>query len=190
MPKKFLKDTQSLGADVRALRKARKMTLTELAEAVNRSVGWLSQVERDISKPSLEEMKAIADQLSAPISIFFGNAVGPEEERGLIVRSAGRRQIGNPDSGLIEELISPDLTDDFEMLRSVFKAGAGLRDFVERPTCEVGYVTKGRLRIWIGDDAFGVAEGDSFRINKVKFKWENPYDEDAVVIWGISPPIY
>ena len=39
----------SLGADLRALRKARGVTLAELAADLNRSVGWLSQVERDLS---------------------------------------------------------------------------------------------------------------------------------------------
>ena len=38
--------TETLGQDIRALRKTRAMTLQDLAEAVGRSVGWLSQVER------------------------------------------------------------------------------------------------------------------------------------------------
>ena len=41
----------SLGADLRALRRARGLTLTELAGQIDRSVGWLSQVERDLSAP-------------------------------------------------------------------------------------------------------------------------------------------
>ena len=37
---------ETLGADLRALRKARGLTLSDLATALGRSVGWLSQVER------------------------------------------------------------------------------------------------------------------------------------------------
>jgi len=40
-------DARTLGADLRALRKARGMTLIALADALGKSVGWLSQVERD-----------------------------------------------------------------------------------------------------------------------------------------------
>ncbi|MFB0939400.1 MAG: helix-turn-helix transcriptional regulator, partial [Paracoccaceae bacterium] len=41
---------ETLGADLRALRKARGLTLSDLATALGRSVGWLSQVERDLSQ--------------------------------------------------------------------------------------------------------------------------------------------
>jgi len=38
--------SRTIGADLRALRKGRGLTLTELALRLGRSVGWLSQVER------------------------------------------------------------------------------------------------------------------------------------------------
>ena len=41
-------DARTLGADLRALRKARGLTLIALAEVLGKSVGWLSQVERDL----------------------------------------------------------------------------------------------------------------------------------------------
>ena len=40
----FLKITGTLGVDLRALRKSRGVTLTDLSEKMGRSVGWLSQV--------------------------------------------------------------------------------------------------------------------------------------------------
>ena len=33
-------------------------------------------------------------------------------------------------------------------------------------------------------------EGDSFRIRGERFEWINPYDEPAVAIWVIAPPVY
>ena len=42
---------RTIGADIRALRKARGLTLVGLAGMLSRSVGWLSQVERDKSEP-------------------------------------------------------------------------------------------------------------------------------------------
>ena len=40
-----------LARDIRALRKARGLTLAEAALKLGRSIGWLSQVERGISIP-------------------------------------------------------------------------------------------------------------------------------------------
>ena len=48
---------ETLGADLRALRKARGLTLSELATTLGRSVGWLSQVERDLSQPSISDLR-------------------------------------------------------------------------------------------------------------------------------------
>ena len=56
----MVKSTGQIGADFRALRRARGWTLSELAEHLDRSVGWLSQVERGVSEPALDDVRTIA----------------------------------------------------------------------------------------------------------------------------------
>src|SRR5690554_6957708 len=63
-------DPHSLGADLRALRKMRGVTLVELAQRLGRSVGWLSQVERDMSQLSRADLDAIAAALEVPLSLI------------------------------------------------------------------------------------------------------------------------
>jgi len=48
----------------------------------------------------------------------------------------------------------------------------------------------GNLNLWIENEMFELEPGDSFRIRGEQFKWANPNDENAVVIWVIAPPIY
>jgi len=185
-----LERDMTLGADLRALRKSRRLTLSGMAEELNRSVGWLSQVERIISQPTIEELRAIAKLLDVPLSLFFSQGTTDAHEDGRIVRGGSRRRIGGGEMGLVEELLSPDLTDDFEMLRSVFKPGAKLDHFETRATTEVGYVISGELKLWIEDQCSDLGPGDSFRIKGEPFKWENRTNQDTVVIWVISPPVY
>ena len=64
----------SLGRDLRALRKSRGLTLVDVATALDRSVGWMSQVERDLSEPTMTEIKSLADILDVSVSTFFGRA--------------------------------------------------------------------------------------------------------------------
>jgi transcriptional regulator with XRE-family HTH domain len=186
----FLKTMGTLGVDLRALRKSRGVTLTDLSEKMGRSVGWLSQVERDISSPTINELRQLAKIFNVPLSLFFGSSEAKANEVGRIVRKSARRKIGGGDIGLVEELLSPDLTDDFEVLRSVFRPNAKLENFVTRPTQEVGYVVSGNLNLWIENEIFELGSGDSFRIRGEQFKWANPNNEDAIVIWVIAPPIY
>lgn len=186
----FLKTMGTLGVDLRALRKSRGVTLTDLSEKMGRSVGWLSQVERDISSPTINELRQLSKIFNVPLSLFFGSSEAKANEVGRIVRKSARRKIGGGDIGLVEELLSPDLTDDFEVLRSVFRPNAKLENFVTRPTQEVGYVVSGNLNLWIENEIFELGSGDSFRIRGEQFKWANPNNEDAIVIWVIAPPIY
>lgn len=175
----FIKTTGTLGVDLRALRKSRGITLTELSEKMGRSVGWLSQVERDISSPTINELRQLAKEFQVPLSLFFGSTEAKANEVGKIVRKSARRKIGGGEIGLVEELLSPDLTDDFEVLRSVFSPNAKLENFVVRPTQEVGYVVSGNLNLWIENEMFELEPGDSFRIRGEQFKWANPNDENA-----------
>jgi len=182
--------TASLGADIRALRKARGLTLNDIATRLDRSVGWLSQVERDLSEPTISDLRQIAGCLEVPMSMLFGHTHAPSCEQGYVVRAGARRPMGSGEEGLIEELLSPDLTDDFEMVHSTFLPRSKMQTPADRPTQEVGYIISGRLDLLISGRAFTVGAGDSFRIRHETYHWSNPYDEPAVAIWVIAPPVY
>ncbi|WOI32317.1 helix-turn-helix domain-containing protein [Tritonibacter scottomollicae] len=180
----------TLGADLRALRRARGITIADLAARMGRSVGWISQVERDLSEPSISDLRQLATCLEVPMSMLFAHASAPVEEQGYIVRAEARRPMGSGEEGLIEELLSPDLTDDFEMVHSTFAPNARMQARAHRPTQEVAYVISGRLDLQIADRRFTVGPGDSFRIRNEPFQWANPYDEACVAVWVIAPPVY
>ncbi|MEO1493870.1 MAG: cupin domain-containing protein [Pseudomonadota bacterium] len=181
---------QGMGGDVRALRKARGLTLAELAMKVGRSVGWLSQIERDLTEPTISDLRNLADALDQPMSLFFGAADAPEDERGYVVRARARRNLGNADAGLVEQLLSPDLGGSFEIVRSVFAPGAELKQPATRPTEEAGYIVSGALDLTIGDRVFHLEPGDSFRFAEEPYRWRNPGTEPCIAIWVIAPPVY
>ena len=178
------------GADIRALRKSRKLTLVEVARSLDRSVGWLSQVERDISTLSPDDARRMARSLGVAPSLLEPSDRTAPEEAGRIVRADRRRAIGFRLEGLVEELVSPDLTDPFEMIRAVFRAGSSMDVEVRRPTQEIGYVLSGRMDVTISGTTHSVGPGDSFRIREEPYRWAVPHEEDAVALWVISPPVY
>ena len=182
-------EVRTLGADLRALRKARGLTLAGMADDLGKSVGWMSQIERDISEPSISDLRALAKVLDVSVSSLFRVAAEAGEE-GYIVRHNARRPIGSREAGLVEELLSPDLTDDFEMVHSTFEAGAVMADAVSRPTQEVGYIVSGKLDLWIDDVLFQLQPGDSFRIRGQQYRWANPHSAPCIAIWAIAPPVY
>ncbi|MGB0412444.1 MAG: helix-turn-helix domain-containing protein [Pikeienuella sp.] len=182
--------TGGVGADLRALRKSRGVKLADLAEATGRSIGWLSQVERGLSVPTINDLRLLAEKLDAPLSLFFGDQSAPREERGYIVRGSAGRSLGAPEGGLTEMLLSPDLGGAFEIVRSVFDPGAQIDAPQQRPTEEAGYLVTGELMLWIGDQMFHLHAGDAFRFRGEPYRWRNPGEAEAVVIWVIAPPVY
>ena len=179
----------SVGADIRSIRNNRGFSLAAVASRLGRSVGWLSQIERGISQPSREDLDAISRELDVPLSLFFDNDPGDEREQGYVVRGENRRDM-TAVPGLREQLLSPDLTDSFEVIYAVHQAGAALKEPKVRATQELVYLISGQLDVTIAGHRFSISAGDSFRIRGEAFQWSNPHDQDAHAIWVISPPIY
>ncbi len=179
-----------IGRDLRAIRQSKGMTLAEVAARLGRSIGFLSQVERGISALSTQELRKVATLFEVPVSWFLLLSDVSEEERGYITRAGVRRRSGEPDDGLVEELLSPDLGGSYEVIRSVFAPGAQLSEPTVRETEETAFLVSGQLDITIGDRRFTVSAGDSFRFKQEAFSWANNYEEPAVAIWVVSPPIY
>ena len=181
---------QALGNDVRGLRKTHGLTLNELALKIGRSVGFVSQVERGLSSPSIDDLRAIAAAFDVPTSWFFTAESQDDDELGIIVRADARRTLGTKESGIIEELLSPDLGGSFEMFRSEFQPGAEMNLEVFRETEEAGYIVSGTLDLWIDGALFELKAGDSFRFDHKPYHWKNSGTEPTVVIWVVSPPVY
>lgn len=180
---------RTIGADLRSLRKARGLTLEVAAGRLGKSVGWLSQVERDLSTPEPDDLARFSQLFEVPLSLV-AVPEGPQAEEGRVVRKARRRKIGERVPGLSEQLLSPDLTDDFEVIHSVFHPGSEIATPVKRATCEVAVMIEGRLDVWLKGERFTVSKGDSFRVRGETLRWANPYDQPAVAVWVISPPVY
>jgi transcriptional regulator with XRE-family HTH domain len=180
---------QTLGADLRALRKARGITLIALAAKLDKSVGWLSQVERDISTPTPADLDQFASALDITRASLSQTDADPADD-GIIVRANARRPMRKGTKGLTEGLLSPDLTDSFEVIHSRFEVGSRLPTPLQRQTQEIGYVISGQLDIWVDDVHFTLSEGDSFRLRGETYHWENRGTIPCEMIWVVSPPVY
>lgn len=180
-----------LGSDIRALRKSRGLTITELTATLGRSVGWLSQVERGQTTPSAKDLAAIAAYFDVSLNFFFRSAHQSPEEQGLILRADDRVPIGSSKTGLTEELLSPTLGGRFEMIMSTFAPHSDNDGHkVARPTEDGGVLISGQLTIWIGTQKVVLHPDDSFQFKESSYAWQNDGASPAVVFWVISPPVY
>ena len=151
--------------------------------------GDVGEVERDVSEPALADIRCIAGIFDLPVSFFFSDSPDTAEAA-YIVRADSRRLMTDDSKGLVEGLLSPDLGGAFEIVHSVFAAGATCPQPFVRPTEEAGYVIDGSLTLIIDDERFVLNKGDSFRFAGESVSWVNEGTVPAVLIWVIAPPVY
>ena len=180
-----------IGREIRGLRKARGVTLAELAEASGLSVGYLSLLERDHATPSIKALHAVSRALGVTISWFFEANDVPEEERDLVVRRARRRRL-DYSAGVVDELLSPNLMGALELLSCRFPPGASSGD---KPYThageEAGVVIRGRLELWVDGRMVTLEAGDSFGFKSaLSHRYRNPGPDETEVIWAITQPSY
>ncbi len=129
------RNLQALGSDIRQLRKARGLTLSDLAQRTGKSIGFLSKVERNLTKPSVMALQDIGEALGVHIGWFFHEAGATDEsERGHIVRAENRRRLGYSGLtstdylGLQDFLLSASLEGDLVLGLSQYAPGASTGD--------------------------------------------------------------
>ena len=185
-----------LGQDIHGLRKARGMTLADLAERTGRSVGFLSQIENGLKKPSVGTLQSISDALGIGIGWFFQNDMADEaEERRYIVRRNQRRRLSYSNLatsdylGMTDYLVSPTLTGQHAMVLSEYAPGASSGDDTYgHEGEESGFLLSGVLDIQIGDEVYRLEPGDSFLFDShLPHRYHNPGDETAVVLMTLLP---
>jgi transcriptional regulator with XRE-family HTH domain len=183
---------ERVGLEIRQLRKARGWTIAQLSKAAGLSQGYLSQIERGISSPSVKALHSIARTLDVNISWFFSPASDDDDQlRDLVVRADKRRHL-NFSSGITDELLSPNLGREIELLRCTFAphSESGVEPYTHRGE-EAGIIISGTLHLWIGEKHVVLNEGDSFAFSsETPHRYANPTDKEAVVIWAITPPSY
>jgi transcriptional regulator with XRE-family HTH domain len=184
-----------LGHQVRDLRRAKGVTIPELAARIGRSVGWLSQIERGLSEVTIAALHQIAAALEVQVSWFFtGGAAAPAaaDELGLVLRKRHRRTLDFHGSGVHEEIVSPTLSGQLLLVETTFEPGAstGDRDR-ERRGEEAGLVLAGTLELRIEGKTVLLEAGDSFAFTRSgPHRCRNPGKVPCVVLWVITPPSY
>src|SRR5262249_42087120 len=181
-----------LGETVRELRKLRDLTLESVASKSKISVGYLSLIERNLATPSIKTLHDLADVLGVKISWFFPQAsIGDPSEGKYTVRGHNRRSL-NFALGIVDELLSPNLSGQLELISSRFEPGASSGDqpYSHRGE-EAGVVITGEINLWIGKEKYRLRAGDSFSFaSTTPHRYRNPGKTEAVVIWVITPPTY
>lgn len=177
-----------LGARIRAVRKERGLTLDVLGQLAGVTRSFLSQVENDISAPSIETLRKIARALGTPVFAL----VEDHRDHRKVVRKQDRKRIRAPHSPVEYELLSPDLRRNMEVIMMELEPGqasspvpAGHRGE------ECATILGGKARVQVGDEYFDLEEGDTIYFDSgVPHRVLNPGTTPMRLISTITPPSF
>ncbi|MEN8685270.1 XRE family transcriptional regulator [Marivita sp.] len=192
-------DTQRLGSEIREVRKARGLTLKELASVVSCSTAYLSRIELGSANVSVELLQEISAALAVDPDWFFPEQSGEGPlERKHVVRAENRRALSGlytrsaEELGFEDELLSSTLSGQCYLILSRFRPGAGTP-----PEPLEGYafegeqhaiVLTGEVELRLGDEMIVLREGDSFSYpSMIAHRFRNRTDQEATMIWAMSP---
>jgi transcriptional regulator with XRE-family HTH domain len=179
---------EGIGRRLRALRRARSMTLADLAQETGFTPGYLSQIETGGAVPALSALADMAASLGADISVFF-----PAEESPKVRVS----RAGDPRRIRIEH----DPTTEYTVLASRGSDGA-FSALVARYTHDAGDVRSrhfGERFVYVRAGT-GVLEisGERHELTPGRFVHYSSHQEHTLTVtsqtpletvWLVTPPI-
>ncbi|MCZ7589851.1 MAG: helix-turn-helix domain-containing protein [Gaiella sp.] len=190
----------SLGYRIRRERKQQRKTLRELADACGISTSFLSQIERDQAKPSVGTLHRIADVLDVTIADLFVEPAGGRRPRetslAQVTRADQRKALVYPNSGIRNELLTPDLRRAIQMMWVVIPPGEGTGDEpLVHDGEECGLVLQGEIEVFVGEgpeqERHVLTAGDAiYQRSTIPHRSRNIGTTDAIVVTAITPPSF
>ena len=169
-----------VGALIRARRRQQQMTLVELGEAADVSVGYLSQVERDHATPSLGTLAQIARALEVSID-YFVSAPATHE---ALTRAGERNRFSVDGSSIIYERLGTEFPGN-QLSSFLMTVPPGYRsETVAHEGEEILFVLEGSITQRLDGEEMVMNAGDSlhFRGNR-PHSWSNHTDKPARLLW-------
>ena len=188
-----------MGDEIRAVRKARQLTLKELSQRTGRSVAYLSRIELGEARISVELLTDIGEALNVDPKWFFPSRIGAgNHERNCIVRSDARRSLSNlytrtsEELGFNDELLSSSIAGQCYMLISHFPPMSKDHDDIREGYVFEGemhgIIIKGSIELTLEDEVIKLNAGDSFSFSsEIPHRMCNCISEESIMISTMTP---
>lgn len=175
----------NIGSILRQKRKERKLTLKIVAEKAGISEGFLSQVENDVSSPSVDTLMKICASMEIEAGDVLSRA--KQQEELIVIRKSEWKDVELPHSGFVtRRFFPPENRKVIDSAVLVIEPGKSIptRKNIKNSQ-EVLCVLKGSIELVHNDKTFIVSEGDSvhYYSTPAKEKITNKTPRLAVVLW-------
>jgi DNA-binding transcriptional MerR regulator/mannose-6-phosphate isomerase-like protein (cupin superfamily) len=175
----------AIGTHLRQLRAKRKLSLAQVAQAVNLSVGFLSALERSQMSGSVGTLRKLTRFYKTNILDFF-DANGASARQ---VRPTQRKVLQAGPGVRMELLAWGNRIMEPHLFRVAPEAGSG--DSYTHEGEEFLFVLRGELTITLEKEEYRLKAGDSFYFESATpHRWKNPGRAETCLLWVNTPPTF
>lgn len=182
--KEIKKEIMNLGNKIKQMRQKKNLTQEELADRSELTKGYISQLENDLTSPSIATLCDILDALGSSLSEFFKNE---KQERVVFSKD---QFIEKASDGMLCQWIIPNAQKNImEPVLITLEEGKSTEEDMPHEGEEFGYILDGGIKIILDGEEFICKKGESFY-----YKADKPHKisctskKKAVFLWISAPP--
>lgn len=173
-----------IGNKIKSLRLQCSLTQEELADRCNLTKGYISQLENDLTSPSIETLKDILAALGTNFQEFFSE--GTEQK---IVHTENDYITKTMPGIKFTWLIPESQKNMMEPTMVLLKGGKQITQDLPHEGEEFGFVLEGEISIILDKREYRCKKGNSFYYKCDKIHYiVNKGEKTAKILWISSPP--
>ncbi|MEF9840032.1 MAG: XRE family transcriptional regulator [Lachnospiraceae bacterium] len=177
-----------IGNKLKELRIGKNLTQEELADRAELTKGFISQLERDLTSPSIATLVDILQCLGTNLKDFFQE---DSEEQIVFSEEDFFEKEDTELQNKIEWIIPNAQKNMMEPLRLTLKPGGSTYLDVPHEGEEFGYVLQGSIRIHIGKKSYVAKKGEAFYFTPHAEHYIHANKSTgAKLIWISTPPSF
>ena len=178
----------NIGAKIKDLRIKNGLTQEELADRSELSKGFISQLERDLTSPSISTLTDILQCLGSDLCTFFQ----AEKEEQIVFHESDYFEKNDSELGNKIEWIIPNAQKNMmEPIRLTLEPGGTTYPDNPHDGEEFGYVLSGIIYIHLGKKRYKVRKGETFyfKADTTHYLEAGP-KTGAAILWISTPPSF
>ncbi len=177
-----------LGQRLKDLRNEHNLTQQELADRTELTKGYISQLERDLTVPSVPTLLDILQCLGCTPAEFFSDTKKPPV---VYHQDDYFEKIDEENHNTIQWLVADAQKNMMEPLLIRLAPGGNTVSDKAHTGEEFGYVMKGQIRLVLNETSYPVKAGESFYYPcSQKHQIFNAGNTTAVFLWISTPPSF
>lgn len=175
-----------IGHKLKQLRNQKDLTLEELASRCELSKGFLSQLENDVSSPSISTLEDILEALGSSLSEFFS-----EDKPNKVVFSKDDFFEDEREDMTISWIVPNSQKNEMEPILMTLNPGCESFEMAPHAGEEFGMVLEGSVVLKLNDKVMNVKKGETFYLYGKEFhSLYNKSTKPAKILWVSTPPLF